>query len=203
MGCKSSVQKKIETNNKVEKYFDCINASLGLAVSQEDSLVELREILNNYREQKDFELEDIRSLCLKYKNEMEVSKREHVKEITKLKGKISIQIEEVSSLKEIVKSSKENERIQKTLRSRLLKYQMINNNIIEENQRLRKELFKAKNEIAQLNKNFKSERKNIKGDNAKLIEELSLENKALKKKNKELMKECKERMVYDLNKCRI
>lgn len=192
LGCKSSVRKR-KQGIDVGKYLECINSSLGLNIAEDVSLAELKETLESYREQKDLEAEDIRSLCLQYKNQAEKSKKESDRTIKKLNEKISELIGEVSSLKELLQSSKENELLQKSLRSQLLAYQILNKKDTEEKQRLGKELVKAKTEIAQLTSNFKTERKILKGkDNIELIEELSAENEELRIKNRKLTKECQE-----------
>ena len=56
------------------EYLDCINASLDLCLEHNISLDKFKRALNEYREQKQFEYEDIYSLCMYYKDSLNINK---------------------------------------------------------------------------------------------------------------------------------
>eukprot|EP01022_Parablepharisma_sp_SALTPOND_P020265 TRINITY_DN3639_c0_g1_i1.p5 TRINITY_DN3639_c0_g1~~TRINITY_DN3639_c0_g1_i1.p5 ORF type:complete len:199 (-),score=46.34 TRINITY_DN3639_c0_g1_i1:525-1121(-) len=170
-----------------------INESLGLRMAAEGiTMNKIKEALDEYREGKDLELEEMRLKCMQYKESLKVEKERNAL----AKDKMKLLIGEVNSLREKLRTNKENELAHKSLTSQLLAYQILHKKDMESKRQLNEELSKVQTNFIELSKKYKKavlEGKPEKKSESKVqaSEEVQTENERLKAKNEALTTEYK------------
>ena len=169
---------------KIPDVVACVNESFGLRLTHDAPLPKFKEALVAYRERKDIEIEETRSRCIQYKELLKVERDK----CTLAKEKIKLMVGEINSLREKLRTNKENELAQKSLTSQLLAYQILHKKDMESKRLINEELVKTQEELQEL----KKKRKTVLDGNVEGNELLvQSENEKLKAKNEALMAEYK------------
>ncbi len=188
--------RKGEEIDKFKAVLNCIKEVFGMEISGEIPIGRIKETLCEYVSGKQLEAEDLLAHAAQYKELWKAEKEKHALSRDKLK----LMAGEINSLREKLRTNKENDLTHKSLTSQLLAYQILHKKDMEAKTALMEEVAKLQQEVAELKSKHSEAAGNHEKGKAENTKDpgLQSENEYLRAKNQALAAEYK-RLKEDMD----